>query len=80
MLSLIVPRQEYLDGPIVPPPDGVQSNFDNPPNKNVLSRGIIICCLVLAIVFVLLRACARFQQTRRPNIVDGISSSLFTPD
>ncbi|KAI1760139.1 hypothetical protein GGR53DRAFT_470603 [Hypoxylon sp. FL1150] len=82
MLLLLASRQEDLVGPIIPPPDGIQSNFDNPPNQNVLSRAIILCCLVLSTAFILLRSCARFQQATRPNIVDvslALAFAIFIP-
>lgn len=38
------------EAPLIPPPEGVQSNFDNPPNGNQTINGVVASGLALTIV------------------------------
>lgn len=47
------------NGPVMPPPDGIESNLDNPPNRNTLIIGLSSFFLAIPLIFLLLRAYAR---------------------
>ncbi|OTB00612.1 hypothetical protein M426DRAFT_15296 [Hypoxylon sp. CI-4A] len=42
------------EAPLVPPPDGVQSNFDNPPNGNATMNGVVSVSLALTIIVMII--------------------------
>ncbi|KAJ2977748.1 hypothetical protein NUW58_g7713 [Xylaria curta] len=53
--SLSPDKQEaLLNGPAAPPPPGVVSNFDNPPNRNELAFAVTTSALALSSVVVIL--------------------------
>ncbi|QKX53795.1 uncharacterized protein TRUGW13939_00875 [Talaromyces rugulosus] len=52
-------RQTALDAPALKPPAGMQADFDNPPNRNIIPHVVIPICLILVISTMLLRAYAR---------------------
>ncbi|RWA04501.1 hypothetical protein EKO27_g10599 [Xylaria grammica] len=66
-----------LDGSLIPPPPGVESNFANPPNRNDLGKAVDLTSLVLATVFFILRVYTRFKLRSRINIVDVLSTLAF---
>ncbi|KAI2608212.1 uncharacterized protein GGS25DRAFT_489276 [Hypoxylon fragiforme] len=49
-----------LNGPVLSPPDGIESNLDNPPNRNALVIGLTSFFLVISLLFLLVRAYAKF--------------------
>ncbi|KAI1362866.1 hypothetical protein F5Y08DRAFT_310830 [Xylaria arbuscula] len=62
-----------LDGPVLPPPDGVESNLDNPPNGNALVIGLISFFLSIALIFITLRIYAKtIYLKNRPDIGDYV--------
>ncbi|KAI8964531.1 hypothetical protein F5Y11DRAFT_88097 [Daldinia sp. FL1419] len=61
VLSSIVSAglDSFLDVPALNPPNGVSSNFDNPPNKNYIALAVIPICLTFTTIAFLLRICHR---------------------
>lgn len=51
---------DILNGPSIPPPDGYESNFDNPPNGNYFVVPIITLCVVLSAVAFAIRFYAKY--------------------
>ncbi|RYP53278.1 hypothetical protein DL768_001718 [Monosporascus sp. mg162] len=62
--------QDVLDGPALPPPEGVVPNFDNPSNKSAMALGALFTCLILATVFLAIRMYARFFVVRSTHLGD----------
>ncbi|KAI0146386.1 polyketide synthase [Xylariaceae sp. FL1272] len=63
------------NGPVLPPPDGVESNFDHPSNGNTLVIGLTSFFLALATIFIALRVYAKtMYQKNRPDLSDSISA------
>ncbi|RYP53962.1 hypothetical protein DL769_010422 [Monosporascus sp. CRB-8-3] len=62
--------QDVLDGPALPPPEGVVPDFDNPPNKSTMALGALFTCLILATVFLAIRMYARFFVVRSTHLGD----------
>ncbi|KAI0114056.1 hypothetical protein GGR51DRAFT_505380 [Nemania sp. FL0031] len=58
-----VPRSWDPDAPIVPPPDGVQSDFTNPPNGNGTMNGVVSFSLALTVVVWTLYAYGRTKHS-----------------
>ncbi|KAI6082348.1 hypothetical protein F4821DRAFT_217501 [Hypoxylon rubiginosum] len=48
-----------LNGPVLPPPDGIESNLDNPPNRNALVIGLTSFFLAISLISLLVRAYAK---------------------
>ncbi|KAI1297101.1 hypothetical protein F5Y03DRAFT_370055 [Xylaria venustula] len=48
-------RRALLARPALEPPDGVEPNFANPPNMNVLADGVVITALIVTSLAVLVR-------------------------
>ncbi|KAI0468865.1 hypothetical protein F4859DRAFT_186176 [Xylaria cf. heliscus] len=68
-------RGKALDVPALPPPEGIISNFDNPPNNNSLGYGILSAMLAIASVVVFLRISSRIMATRRFRFEDCMYSN-----
>lgn len=62
--------QEVLDGPALPPPEGVEPNFDNPPNESTLALGALFTCLSLATIFLLIRFYVRLFIVKKTHLGD----------
>ncbi|KAI5918540.1 hypothetical protein F4810DRAFT_715339 [Camillea tinctor] len=56
-----ISRSLDLEAPLVPPPDGVQSNFDNPANGNATMNGVVSTSLAFTIIALAVHA---FGKTR----------------
>ncbi|KAI0179267.1 hypothetical protein GGR52DRAFT_589026, partial [Hypoxylon sp. FL1284] len=71
--------EAILNGPAIPPPDGVEPNFDNPPNRNALGYGLITTMLALATLTICCRLLARVFKTKTLRAEDciGIIAYLF---
>ncbi|KAK7749268.1 hypothetical protein SLS62_008237 [Diatrype stigma] len=68
---LIATRQEYdLYGPALRPPEGVEPNFDNPPNGNLLATTVIYISVALVTIFVFVRLLAKVVSRDRFSCVD----------
>jgi hypothetical protein len=63
--------EALLDGPALPPPDGVVSNFVNPSNNNGLGYGLLSAMLAIATMAILFRLLARVFKTKSLRIEDG---------
>ncbi|KAF2965318.1 hypothetical protein GQX73_g8273 [Xylaria multiplex] len=62
-----------LDGPVLPPPDGVESNLDNPPNGNALVIGLTSFFLSIALIFIVLRIYAKtIYLKNKPDLGDYV--------
>ncbi|KAI1824024.1 hypothetical protein F4861DRAFT_285973 [Xylaria intraflava] len=64
-------QEELLNGPASPPPHGVVSNFDNPPNQNHLSLGVTNTGLVISSLFVILWIFSKAFCLRKIHVEDG---------
>lgn len=73
-LSSLPPEKQeaILNGPALKPPPGVESNFDDPQNQNVIPHAVIPICLLLATLAILLRTYTKFFLLRRINVDDGM--------
>lgn len=70
--SLVTARQEYdLYGPALRPPEGVEPNFDNPPNGNRLATTVIFISVALVSIFVFIRLLAKIVGRERFSLVDS---------
>ncbi|KAI0423791.1 hypothetical protein F5Y09DRAFT_354564 [Xylaria sp. FL1042] len=70
-------QQALLDGPALKPPTGTVSNFENPPNGNVVSYAAIGLCLTLSTVFLSLRAYATFTYFKKPYLSDYVMTVAY---
>ncbi|KAF5001741.1 hypothetical protein FDECE_10874 [Fusarium decemcellulare] len=57
--------KKLLASPALAPPDGVEPQFDNPPNGNVLAWAVTTFCMVVATFCMLLRAYGRLWLERK---------------
>ncbi|KAI1735303.1 hypothetical protein F4680DRAFT_435538 [Xylaria scruposa] len=77
MRLVLQSRQSALDVPALAPPNGITSNFDDPPNNNALGYGILSTMLALASLAVFLRIFSRFMATRKLRLEDFLGISSF---
>ncbi|KAI1460995.1 hypothetical protein F4805DRAFT_351888 [Annulohypoxylon moriforme] len=64
---------EDPNGPVLPPPGGIESNLDDPPNGNALVRGLISLFLAISLIFLLIRAYAKtVYMKNRPTLGDYV--------
>jgi hypothetical protein len=70
--DLLTPEQQHalLEGPALTPPPGVLPNFVDPPNRNVMTYGILFTCASLSAVVVAIRVYTKAFCTRRILIED----------
>jgi hypothetical protein len=61
-------QQTVLDGPALPPPEGMQSNFDNPPSFNTGGYIVVSFCLAISTAFVFIRIYSRAFLTKQFRI------------
>ncbi|KAI1424729.1 hypothetical protein F5Y12DRAFT_714968 [Xylaria sp. FL1777] len=62
-----------LDGPVIPPPPGVVSNLDDPPNKNAMVKGLTSFFLAISLVFIIIRIYAKtVYNNNRPTLADYV--------
>ncbi|KAF7558193.1 hypothetical protein G7Z17_g19 [Cylindrodendrum hubeiense] len=54
-----------LEGPALAPPDGVTSNFNNPPNRNDLAWGVLLTCSIITTICFCVRAYGRLYLARK---------------
>jgi hypothetical protein len=59
-----------LNGPALPPPDGVKPNFDNPSNDDTLAWTVSIVTLVFSLAAVCMRIYTKTQILRKMEIED----------
>ena len=72
--SLEESKAMLLNGPALPPPPGVTSQFVDPPNLEQLTIGIFTTCIFLATVAVVLRMWTKLLIIRQTTLDDCISS------
>ncbi|KAI0808813.1 hypothetical protein GGR55DRAFT_650947 [Xylaria sp. FL0064] len=65
------------DVPALPPPAGITSNFDNPPNNNALGYGLLSAMLAVATLFVFLRLSSRIMAARKLRLEDFLGIAAF---
>ncbi|KAI1645182.1 uncharacterized protein F4817DRAFT_360253 [Daldinia loculata] len=51
--------ESLLNGPALPPPDGVEPNFEDPPNHNALGYGLLSAMLAVGTIAMFFRILAR---------------------
>ncbi|KAI0851147.1 hypothetical protein F5Y00DRAFT_15953 [Daldinia vernicosa] len=69
-----------LDVPALNPPNGIASNFGNPPNRNYIAQAVIPTCLALTTTAVLLRICHRLFCLKKfgfPDVLMLISLGCY---
>ncbi|KAJ2977104.1 hypothetical protein NUW58_g7913 [Xylaria curta] len=78
-ISLLSPEEQamLLEGPALPPPAGVSSNFDNPPNRNALSNGIISLILALATLGLIVRTYSRLVCVKQVRVEDYLALGSY---
>lgn len=62
--------ENALNGPALPPPEGVVPNFDNPPNEGAMALGTLFASLILATALLLIRFYARLFVVKRTHLGD----------
>ncbi|KAI1798788.1 hypothetical protein F4811DRAFT_162090 [Daldinia bambusicola] len=62
----------FLDVPALDPPNGIVSNFDNPPNKNYIVQVVVPICLFFTTLAVLIRACHKFFFLKKFGFPDAL--------
>ncbi|KAI0411920.1 hypothetical protein F5X98DRAFT_32434 [Xylaria grammica] len=70
-------RNAVLSQPALKPPDGVEPNFDNPPNRNGLVLSVTIVLVVLTTTFVLTRLYSKLIVARKIYIEDVLALLAF---
>ncbi|TGJ78622.1 hypothetical protein E0Z10_g10142 [Xylaria hypoxylon] len=70
-------QQAILDGPALPPPPGILSNFDDPANMNSLTLAVISAAVVLGTLAVLIRVYAKVISARRARLEDYLGLIAF---
>jgi hypothetical protein len=63
--------EELLSLPAMAPPEGVEPNFDNPPNRNSLAWFVTTLCLAVSTLCVVLRTYARIWRTKALHYEEG---------
>jgi hypothetical protein len=62
---------QFLEGPALDPPRGVEPNFQHPENQNGPALFVCIFGLVVSTVVLLARFCVRIFYLRKGHVVDG---------
>ncbi|KAI1652732.1 hypothetical protein F4813DRAFT_376920 [Daldinia decipiens] len=70
-------QQAVLNGPALLPPDGMQSDFLNPPNHTAMAFAATTLCLVVSSLSVIIRLYSRFFCTKTPVIEDYLVIAAF---
>ncbi|OTB03634.1 hypothetical protein M426DRAFT_173895 [Hypoxylon sp. CI-4A] len=65
-----------IDGPAMPPPDGI-SNFDDPPNRNIIGQVVLPLCFAFTTLAVFLRTYARLFCIKRIGVPDILMIIAF---
>ncbi|KAJ8130427.1 hypothetical protein O1611_g3201 [Lasiodiplodia mahajangana] len=72
-------QNDLLNGPALQPPDGIASNFENPPNHNGVVLGIAVPFTILAFIFVSIRIYVKMFVTKKVRVEDGIALLALGP-
>ncbi|KAI1763848.1 hypothetical protein GGR53DRAFT_345732 [Hypoxylon sp. FL1150] len=70
-------QQEILNSPGMTPPDGVEPNFDHPPNQNGLAIAISVICLFLVTFSASVRAYSKLALVKRVRLEDYLGLMAF---
>ncbi|KAI0894280.1 hypothetical protein F4806DRAFT_472682 [Annulohypoxylon nitens] len=70
-------QEEVLNGPALAPPQGVEPNFENRPNKTHLAYGIFSLCLFISTTLVLIRAYATWAYIKKVSFNDYLMLIAF---
>jgi hypothetical protein len=62
--------QTIMDHPAMEPPEGVQPNFEDPPNHNELGFATVTPAFTVAAIVVLLRVYAKVRIIKRLDLED----------
>lgn len=62
--------KDALDGPALPPPNGILSDFDNPRNHNKAGLAGLVICLTVSTVFLFIRLYMKLFKLKQPHIVE----------
>ncbi|KAI5867525.1 hypothetical protein GGS23DRAFT_548742 [Durotheca rogersii] len=78
-LSFLSPAEQanILDQPSIPPPPGVESNLDNPPNGDTLTRVVVGVALAICLVLVLFRLADLWTNSRKFGLNDFLLMISF---
>ena len=70
--AALTPAQQVtlLEGPALTPPPGIRPNLDDPPNRNVLTYGVLFTCAGFAAIIVAVRLYAKAFCNRRVDVED----------
>ncbi|KAL7625211.1 hypothetical protein AAE478_004426 [Parahypoxylon ruwenzoriense] len=63
-------QQALLDGPAIPPPEGIIPNFDNPPNWNSLAHGAFATCIAATSIFLVLAIYVKVTHFKKVRVED----------
>ncbi|KAI0178975.1 hypothetical protein GGR52DRAFT_534303 [Hypoxylon sp. FL1284] len=63
-------QQAILNGPALPPPDGVKLELDNPPNRNDLGVAVTTVCLCVSTIAFGLAAYAKLRCVKKVHLED----------
>ncbi|KAI0017197.1 hypothetical protein F4780DRAFT_617541 [Xylariomycetidae sp. FL0641] len=64
-------QEQALNGPTLPPPEGITPNFDNPPNRNGLAMGVMAAFFAASTIIVLLWLISKLFCQRKFHVGDG---------
>lgn len=62
--------KQALDGPALPPPEGVDPNFDTPANENAVELASLVICLVFSSAFLFIRIYVKISELKYIHIGD----------
>jgi hypothetical protein len=69
--------QKLMEGPAMKPPHGVVSNFDDPPDMNLLFTILMITAMVIGTPFVMIRLYTNWFLRRKVLVEDCMSTSAW---
>lgn len=73
--------QEELDavlaGPAMPHPDGLEPNFEDPPNQNGLAIGVFTACTAVVVICLAIRLYAKIGLMRRAQTQEYLLVAAF---
>ncbi|KAI8634030.1 hypothetical protein F5Y19DRAFT_487557 [Xylariaceae sp. FL1651] len=77
--SHIPPDQlgQFLEGPALDPPNGVEPNFEHPENENGPALFVYVFGIVVSTLVLLARFYARFLYLRKGHVVDLLAFSAY---
>jgi hypothetical protein len=66
-------QEQLLNGPALPPPEGIDSNFDDPPNRSDMAFIIYGVCFAIGTIFVLGRVWGTLRSAKKLHISDYLT-------